>query len=319
MHAKTKSIEQIIDFCCIGNVSMRLLQQKIALFVLRYVVRLYQGARMSLIHLIIGWHDIIEVLFFATLVYYFSRWLINDKQKNLLFSFYGYCIAFVAAFYGNFPTIATLLFVSAPIMLVIFIVLHQEILQRNFVSLKNIRPARTHDTEDWVEALIRCCLMAMNNNKEFLCVIEQKDSLLDLMDSAFFIDAPLNSGLLGLLLENNSIESDKLLWITHTGALRAINAQWNLEKQNLSHVEEDTTSWKHAATFISSKTDAIIFKASPAHRLFDVVVQEQQFERLNATMIIKLIKKYQGSVKKQSQGGIDVPHHQKGINQQHRA
>lgn len=274
---------------------------------------------MSFIHLIIGWHDIIEVLFFALLIYYFSRWLINDKQKNLLFSFYGYCIAFVAAFYGNFPAIATLLFIGAPIALVIFIVLHQEILQRNFVSLKNIRPARAHDAQDWVESLIRCCLMAMNNNKEFLCVIEQKDSLVDLVDSAFFIDASLNSGLLGLLLENNSIESDKLLWITQSGALRAINAQWKIEAQNLSCVAEDTSSWRHAATFISSKTDAIIFKASPTHRLFDVIVREQQFERLNATMIIKLIKKYQGSVEKQSQGGIDVSHHQKGINHQHRA
>lgn len=277
-----------------------------------------QGDRMSLIQIITNWHDTIEILFFATLIYYFSQWLINDTQKNLLFYFYGYCITLITAFYGNIPTIATLLFIGSPVALIIFIILHQKTLQRNFITLKNILPSISQK-EDWVESLIRCSLIAMNNNKEFLCVIERKDSLLDLINTAFFIDTPLNKGLLNLLLENNSIDTDKLVWITQTGSLRAINAQWKLNEDNLLCIKNRFPSWKQEAAFISSKTDAIILKATPKNRLFDVIVQEKQFEQISTAMVIKLIKKYQGSAEQPKAGEAYVSRTQKSINNEYRA
>jgi len=275
---------------------------------------------MTFINSIFNWHDAIEITFFSAVIYYFSRWLIGDKQKNLLFAFYGYCIALITAFHFNFPSIATLLFVGAPIVTVIFIMLHKETLQRNFITLKNIIPAQENTQEHWLESLMRSCLIAMNNNKELLCVIEQKDSLVELLDAPFFIDAPLNKGLLDLLLENSSFEPKKIVWITQSGLLRAINAEWKLAGQELQFSMPGTIpTWKQEASLISSKTDAIIFKASADQRLFDVIVQDKHFEQLNTSTMIKLIKKYQGIVEQNKTGASYVPHSQKGLGQQHRA
>ncbi len=275
---------------------------------------------MAFIITIINWHDAIEIIFFSSVIYYFSRWLVGDKQKNLLFAFYGYCIALIAAFHFNLSSIATLLFIGSPIIAVIFILLHKETLQRNFITLKNVIPAQAPVQEHWLESLMRSCLIAMNNNKELLCVIEQKDSLVELLDTRFFIDAPLHKGLLDLLLENSSFESKKIVWITQNGLLRAINAEWKLTEQE-SHfpAQNNMPAWKQEASFISSKTDAIIFKASAEQRLFDVIVEEKHFEQLNTSTMIKLIKKYQGILEQSKAGGSYVPHNQKGIGQQHRA
>lgn len=274
---------------------------------------------MIFISAIARWHDLIEIAFFSTVIYYFSLWLIGDKQKELLFYFYGYCAATIAAFTFNLPAIASLLFIGSPVITVIFIMLHQETLQRNFITLKNIIPAQKMHTENWIELLIRSCVMAMNNNKELLCVVEQKDSLSHLLRSSFYIDAPLHKGLLDILIESETFESKKIIWIGQNGVLRAINAEWIIPNTDplIAYDHNEISSWKQEAGLISHKTDALIFKTCPDSRLFDVIVQEKHIEQLNTSMMIKLMKKYQGTIETNKAGGSYVPHHQKDSGSQY--
>ena len=122
------------------------------------------------------WRDPLEILFFITIFYFFSLWLKKDRQKNLLFYFYCYCCVIIIAFYAQLPTLSTMLFLSAPVALMLFILVHQETLQKNFISLKNASAPKILPT-DWLEELLRTCLVAINNNKEVLCVIEHRNNL----------------------------------------------------------------------------------------------------------------------------------------------
>src|SRR4051812_25368586 len=116
--------------------------------------------------------DYIEILFFSLVIYYFLLWLKKDTQKNLVIIFYGYFTITILSHYAYLPTITYLLCAAAPIALIIFIVLHQETLQRNFVMLKKVT-APVDINNNWVDELIKSSITALHSNKEFIGIIER--------------------------------------------------------------------------------------------------------------------------------------------------
>ncbi len=86
----------------------------------------------------INWRDCLEIIFFASLFYYLTLWLKKDKTKNLLPYFYGYCLITFCAYMLELTTVTSLLFLFTPAAVMLFILMHQDTLQRNIVALKHI-------------------------------------------------------------------------------------------------------------------------------------------------------------------------------------
>ena len=254
------------------------------------------------------WKDILEIFFFSSIFYYFSRWLNRDKQKNLIFYFYGYCLLSLGSYYAQLATMSTFLFICAPIVALFFIIVHQETLQKNFIALRTIRPAQ-QDPSDWLETLIRTCLITINNNKEIRCVIEHNDSLAQFITTPLALHAKLQKNLLTMILASDSFEQSKMIWITSTGIVQGINAAWNteLEEQWLSEEAKKLHKWKQDALFFTSKTDALVFKISPETRTFNFVAQGKLFEHVSAHQLVIMVKKYVTIEKPTAQKG-EAPH-----------
>src|SRR5690242_12597081 len=111
------------------------------------------------------WRDALEILFLSTAVYYFSLWLTKDRTKNLLPAFYAYCALVFFAYNAQLTTLSQLLLLFSPMVGTIFFLLHQQTLQKNFVALRTLQPARRNN-DDWLETLIQTALIALNNKKE---------------------------------------------------------------------------------------------------------------------------------------------------------
>ena len=121
------------------------------------------------------WQDYIEILFFSYVCYYFTHWLHKDRQKNLVGYFYGYCVFAIGSYYGGFSTITFFLFAGFPAAMMIFIIMHQDILQRNFIALHNISTkVSLIKPLHWHEMLIRSCLVLLHKQQSVICVIEQQ-------------------------------------------------------------------------------------------------------------------------------------------------
>lgn len=240
------------------------------------------------------WRDALEILFFANIFYYFMVWLSKDKQKNLLGTFYGYCVVAALAYILQLTAISSLLLLTAPLALVIFILFHQETLQRNFVSLKNITPAQQTELHDWIEILVRTALHALNKNRSLLYIIEQRDSLNGYLTTPFAIYAPLQRDLLIMLLDGHAFDETAMIWVTAQGQLIGINATWNTEapatwlKQEVQELEP----WCQNALWYTNKTDAIILHTDVATRTFTIVGQGKIIERLTAAQTLTIIKQY---------------------------
>lgn len=230
------------------------------------------------------WRDITEILFFTAIIYYFSLWLRKDRQKNLLGYFYSYIILILASHHAQLSTMNTVLLICAPIAFVLFIITHQEILQRNFVALRNIVPAHRNDqTGDWLEALMRSCLVAASNNKNLSCIIENYDSLEHFILTEQQLNIPIKKNVLDLIFESAVFDATRMVWTNAHGTILAINAEL---------ITTDNSNWLQQAVFITTKTDAILFNVSPTTRNFTIIASGQIYNNITALHALSTIKKY---------------------------
>ena len=249
----------------------------------------------------LSWRDGLEILCFSVLFYYLALWLKKDKTKNLLPYFYGYCLLALTAHVLHLPTVTYFLFLFAPAAVMLFVLMHQDTLQRNIIALKNIAVPQTHH-DNWCETLLRTCLIALNNNKEMLCVIEHTDSLQPFIITPFIINAPLNQSLLELLLASPSYEQQQMIWLNSKGTVLGINATWQHVQPLQQTFVSSELSWRDDALHYSAKTDALLLHASPATRTFTIAVSGTLLQKLSVHHANQIIKKHLSQLKQNDKG-----------------
>jgi len=239
------------------------------------------------------WRNTIEILFFTLLIYYFSVWLKKDRHKNLLPYFYGYCFLALFSHVTQLTTMSYFLFLFAPVATMLFITIHQKTLQKNFVALKNITPAK-RILGQWPEVLIRSCLVALNDNKEIQCVIENKDSLEDFIESPLILHANMDQTLLHILQESDIFNQHQMIWLNTQGKLVGLNTTIK-EDIILDLTNEESPnihSWKENAILLSSKTDSLFLRILPTKRTFDLVFNGKLVDNINANNALHILQKY---------------------------
>ncbi len=237
--------------------------------------------------------DALEIIFFSCVVYRFSRWLKQDHQKNLIPYVYTYASVTACAYYMPLPTVALFLLVSAPVGLVALIVLHQETLQKNFITLKNYVPAQ-RDNTDWVETLIRSSLIAVNNNKTVRCVIETGDSLTTMLSTSLSLHAHVNQELLDIVFTSTACKPETMIWMSADGIIKGINTSWNAHYDTtwVDHTMHNLAQWKQDALVFTKKTDALIFNITPDTRSFELIINGTAFDQVSATHALHMIQKH---------------------------
>ncbi len=229
-----------------------------------------------------GWHAVVEVAFFSTLFYQTCRWLRCDRWNNLLPIFLGTCLCALLAHCMQLHTIVTAVLLFAPTVGSLFVIMHQETLQKNLITLKNITPPRPVHT-DWLEELVRTALHIMTTNTSMVCAIEKTDSLQHYLEPGLSLDAPITHDLLAMVLHSSIFRPARLLWVSHTGQLTAVNAEWRLE---------DHEDWLTESLLMTKKSDCLVFKTNAQQRTFSLVAQAQLIEDIPACDALETIRKY---------------------------
>lgn len=238
------------------------------------------------------WRDVIEISIFSFAFYYFSRWLAYDKNNQLLRYFYLYCTGILIAYQAQLSTFLTIACLTAPIIIMLFIIMHQNILQRNFVALRSSKVSSQPDT--WLEALIRSALIALNQSKELMCVIEYKDNLDHFISSALELNIQLHEGVLDLIIQSNLYNNNKFIWCTTRGYVAGINAEWKISYQDITLQEEIYTlpQWQQDALIITHNTDAIVMKSNMTAHTFTLIIKGTLYPDIDPHNTLKLIQQY---------------------------
>lgn len=174
----------------------------------------------------------------------------------------------------------------------LFLMMHQEQLQRNFVALRRLTPARA-PSADWLEQLLRSCIVAVNNNKALICVIERNDSLQDFLNAPFMFNAELHNATFDMLVSSTIYNDKKLVWLNDRGTLRGLNATWNIADNELLHPQDTILlpAWQQDALFFTNRTDAIVLGINRENRNFTIITRSKRFEHIPTHNALKFIKK----------------------------
>ncbi|HEX4069223.1 MAG TPA: hypothetical protein VHX42_03940 [Candidatus Babeliales bacterium] len=226
-----------------------------------------------LYHLIL--RDIIEILLYSSCIFTLCQWLRADKTKNITVYFFAYCTLAIFAWIAQMPTLTPFLFSSAPIVLLLFIILHEKTLQRNLITLCSITPAKI-EYADWLDTLLSCSLTTINSKKLITVIIEHNNALDHFLTTPFNINADLTKNILDIFLMSSSYDEHKMIWVNTSGKIRGINVTWNNTQETYD--------------------DAIIFSAHPISRTFSLIIHGKETKNLSAHHVHNMIKKQLSSL-----------------------
>lgn len=256
----------------------------------------------------------IEIATLSCFFYYFSLWLKKDKEKNLIWYFYTYCLLFFSTWYLNLFVVNSFILYTCPLAFMLLLIIHQDILQRNFISMKKETPVNKNN--EYLEELVRAGLATLNKNKSFYCVLEHSCDIKPFVQTEFLLKADLKQEYLAYLIDSQSFDENKFVWCSSQGQIVAVNTQWKIHQtQSPSNIVSTAIHWKEDALLITSKTDACVIKGNSTTRLFDLVVHGKIHEQLSAHQILQTLKmqSFQSSVT----GEKNYEHsHKKIFNQQ---
>ncbi len=260
---------------------------------------------------IFSWRDLVEILFFILVIYSISLWLKEDTHKSLLPYFYSFCTLFLTAHFLALPTVSHFMFIFSPAIILLFMFLHQTTLQRNFISLKNIR--QPIPVADWFTLLMQTCLTMIHHNKELLILIEHTDALNSFLKVDYMINAPVSKDIFTLI--EKVYTPDKMIWIHSDGFIRGINVSWKASWYPTAY--EDQTAWIDDAIAHTSKNDALILHINPTKHHFTIAMNGVLHQELTIEQVSQLMRKkinYQIPVTKKG-SPYDVTHKKNNVAQ----
>jgi hypothetical protein len=218
-----------------------------------------------------------------------NSWLYKQENKKLLKMWYGYHALVMVAYIADLHTIFFLSACCFPLVLMLALVFNEQKLQKMFVVAQRLDPLTTTTaTSNWVEELIKFVLMRLNEQKDLYVVIEYKDSLASLVTVQEMVHADLKKNTLELLYDSFIMPKESFLWITSSGKIMSLAAQFkNIKLDNIVH--------------ITTATDCVALKSCAASRKFTLITGAKIVENLSAHHALNILYELQTTaLKKES-------------------
>lgn len=245
------------------------------------------------------WRDCLEILFFSVTVYRLIMWLEKDTKKSLISYFFGYFTTLGIAYLMQLGSVCALMLIYAPVIMTLFIILHEHTIQRNFITPQHVTVPQNTKPSDWLGTIISISLHRMNEGKPIICILEHLDNIAHYVKTPFYIDTSLQTELLMPLIHDASYKDDTMIWITSHGSLRGINTWW---RNSSLETEIDTNMHLDYALALTSRSDCLLFYTNPTTRTFSVVARGTLFEKLPVELAVNMIKQHVVSPHKTSKG-----------------
>lgn len=254
--------------------------------------------------LITGWQDILEISLCTIACYYLSAWLKKDTQTPLLTAAYSYCTALFATYLLNLTTIHTALLTFTPLIVATFLMLHKQTLQKNFIALHRITPAKKV-RYNWQHELVRTALISMNHEKKISFVIEKNLALDDLIHCEQLLDSSFSPGLAQLLLDHHT-PADSFIWFNNNGTVCGYDCTFKPTSIDTWFAQETNhvSPFLHHALMFSLKIEIMFITTDPQSRTFTIIHEGQKRELVSARDTIETIKAYTGEHQSRGQGVV---------------
>lgn len=235
------------------------------------------------------YQNYIEIFIFSVVIYKMLRWLQQDHTKHLILYVYAYATFMIGSYIFTYTTLCLTMFLVMPLAIMMCIIAHQKQLQKNFIlaSNKDLTPY-TLPTKNWMDLLMRSCLLASYQNKQIFCIIERTDHLASMLTNSCNLYLPIQQEILDLILSSNALHTPSIMWITESGIINSVNATW--KETVLDELLHADNHHQAAIKLITSKTDAIVWSIDPTTRLATFWHQGKSLQQITIDQLMTSCK-----------------------------
>lgn len=218
---------------------------------------------------ILRWQDIAEITALWAVFLYITRWCIKEGTYRLVFSFYAYVGTYLLTHIASMTTINGLLTAFAPAYGIILLFIHKDSIQQRLIPLQT----NSIDQQAWPETVIQTALIAASKNSALTYVLEQTDALVPYATTAIECNAPLTKELIEMITTSTVVTQDHVVVITPTGKLTMLVHGWEKNSLEMWFTKEaaEQPQWIQDALFVTTKTDAVVFRYDPLMRSFTII------------------------------------------------
>lgn len=210
-----------------------------------------------------SYQNYIEVSFFIFTTYNYLTWLKQDHTKKLLLHSYMFFALLLFSYYSSCTILFYSMLISAPILIIFSIIIHQRQIQKNFiVASSKYVTISTIPHKNWLESLIRSCLLFSYQKKQILCIVQRSNDVSCLLEIPFQLNLAIQQEIINLILSSSSLHNPTMLLADKSGILRSINVKWNANMTDellAFNNNEKLTPHDEAITLLTKKTDAFVF------------------------------------------------------------
>ncbi len=236
------------------------------------------------------WRDYVELFFVVATVLWITTWLNRDKTRHLVLYFYFYCFLIFATYALSLPVAHKLLVAAVPLVIMIFVLMHEEVLQKRFaVPVRAVPHGPVDDT--WIDELLQACLFAMNTNTALTFLLEHHDTIGSLITKGCTFETPLTKNKILVLVESRLFDRSSMIWIRSDGILVGINASWIQESESSAGNDAKQRAWL-MALLASHKTDVLVLRTNPEHNSFDIALRGNSAQNLTSAHCRMLLRQY---------------------------
>lgn len=243
---------------------------------------------------ILSIEDVVEILLFSLAIYLFCLWLKKDHNYRLIGSFYILCALFIGAYAAELHTVTSLFQLSWPAIIVVFLIIHKQQLQKNYISYKTVTPARKTASHDWINSVLRAVFLAVHNKKSLIFIIEGAHALDELLIKGTVLEGPVTPRLLDMVISSQALQDDTLIWINQTGHLVAINCTWKkpVESEWIASQQLRYRPWEQEALFWTNTCDALVLHACPQSHALTIVAQATRVQDISSDEAQSIVTQY---------------------------
>lgn len=234
----------------------------------------------------IGIKDIIEIMVFSGMGYIILNFLSRDR--DLFVKALGcFSLLFLTYFFDLQGLYHFLLF-FLPVIGVLFVLFHKEILQKNYVYLKRIQLSKNAQAFN-VETLMRILLNSMNAGNDIAFIIELEDEVPLVSDH--LLNATLNEIVVNMLMSSSLFDKQRLVLIRN-GQIHSINCSYIITQEEcfIDKNIKELAPWKEHGLLLTQKSDALVIAVDSTSRYFTLIVQGKIQDHLNAQAALRIIE-----------------------------
>ncbi|QQR53901.1 hypothetical protein IPH25_03535 [bacterium] len=226
---------------------------------------------------------VFEIICLSICCYGISIWLSKDKQHNLLGYAIGYLLCHFGAYFFELPVLATLLWWTMPTIATLFVIVHEQQLQKNLVCPVSESVKHNLPPETFAHEIVQTGVQTTRNKINAIFIIEGLQQIEQLLDTELPLGLALQKNSLSTLCTSSLYKENTAIWLSYSAKLKGLSTVLKKNSQQKIDLTDLQT--------LCGKTDTVALLYNAQHH-WTYINKDKTLEQVNSNHMEIMLKKH---------------------------